>query len=269
MPTRCPPDVVLSSPHDADPLYHQDWTIVPGSNWDDDKRKIEYERRERREILIRAKLTEGFSVFYPSSGNSMWPLIQSGDFCTFHPIQAVTAGGTARGGEQITIQKERSEIGVGDVVFCQWGSSAPLGVVHEVKQKRPRGSAASDSHQPRPKYLIGDILGHITHWCNREHIFGILFDVQVVTKFCTAGTHTDEDPCGVMVEPTYAGEHTEQFQSSRPLPKTIFKAVSDLTQCSENDLARARNLCLPGVLWTRSALRQQGRAGLTADTAGG
>ena len=200
------------------------------------------------------RFRDGGTVCYTFLGTTLYPMVQPGDVCTFHPIQAVTATGHQKSSlPWTTIQKERSEIGVGDVVFCQWGSSAEervvfTGVVHEVKQKRPRGSAASDSHQPRPKYLIGDILGHITHWCNREHIFGILFDVQVVTKFCTAGTHTDEDPCGVMVEPTYAGEHTEQFQSSRPLPKTIFEAVSDLTRCSENDLARARNLCLPDDL---------------------
>ena len=204
MPTRCPPDVVLSSPHDADPLYHQDWTKVPGSNWDDEKRKIEYERRERREILIRAKLTEGFSVFYPSSGNSMWPLIQSGDFCTFHPIQAVTAGGTARGGEQITIQKERSEIGVGDVVFCKV-QPTNLYYAHVVGAvNRKPGSRNGWRSNIEPEYQIHNITGRYNGYCYREHIFGILVAVQV--------------------------RHSDGQYYSRPHPKALFQSVSRLVQ---------------------------------------
>ena len=59
-------------------------------------------------------VSDGRSVFYKSSGNSMWPLVQSDDACTFHPIQAVTAMDGRHG-----VQKEASEIGVGDIVFCQ------------------------------------------------------------------------------------------------------------------------------------------------------
>ena len=119
-PTRCPPDVVLSSPSDADPQYHQDWTIVPGSRWDDEKWEREVELRGRRCELIRTKLASGSSVFFSSSGSSMWPLIQSGDFCTLIPCQAVTAAMSASGVVQgVVSPKGPSEIGVGDVVFCQ------------------------------------------------------------------------------------------------------------------------------------------------------
>ena len=41
--------------------------------------------------MIREYLIEDRSVFYMSSGDSMWPLIQSDDACTFHPTQVVTA----------------------------------------------------------------------------------------------------------------------------------------------------------------------------------
>ena len=51
------------------------------------------------------------------SGKSMEPLVQSGDACTCFPIDAVTAT------EWSTFVKEKSEIGIGDVVFCKVQSS--------------------------------------------------------------------------------------------------------------------------------------------------
>eukprot|EP00959_Pyramimonas_sp_CCMP1952_P259866 5433143-Pyramimonas_sp.AAC.1 len=47
--------------------------------------------RDKRNGMIMQRLVAGVPVFYSSSGNSMWPLAQSGDHCLFHPIQAVTA----------------------------------------------------------------------------------------------------------------------------------------------------------------------------------
>ena len=75
--TRCPPDVVLEHPHQAGPEYHEDWTLVEGSNWDPEKWQQEQELRERRNILIRLHLIGGRSVFYKSSGQSLWPLVLS------------------------------------------------------------------------------------------------------------------------------------------------------------------------------------------------
>ena len=201
MPTRCPPGVVLQHPHEADPLYHQDWTQVQGSGWDDEKWEREQQLRERRSVLIREKLTAGFSVFYKSSGNSMWPLVQSGDACMFHPIQAVTAEGP------FPIQKGRSEIGVGDIVFCQVQPSLRY-YAHIVR-------AVKGAHE----YKIGNIKGHINGWCYREHIFGILVDVQVVSD-------------------------TDGQYYSRPHPKALFEEVSQLVERDRwNDTAR--NLCMP------------------------
>ena len=111
--------------------------------------------------MIRASLTAGRSVFYKSSGQSMWPLVQSGDACTFHPIQAVTA---KKG--KYSIQKVASKIDVGDIVFCQVQPSQQLyaHIVHEVQRHSIQ----------RPKYLIGNVQRHINGWCRRERIFGIL-----------------------------------------------------------------------------------------------
>ena len=72
----------------------------------------------------------------------MWPLVQSGDACTFHPIQAVTADGS--------LQKDASVIEVGDIVFCsvQPHGSYYAHIVIEIQH---------DRLEPEPKYWIGNI----------------------------------------------------------------------------------------------------------------
>ena len=102
-PTRLPP-LLFESPHEAAPSFHEDWTIVPGSRYDPEAWEKELRLRDVRNKMIREQLAEGRAVFYKSSGNSMWPLVQSEDACTFHPIQAVTAREGMHG-----IQKEASE----------------------------------------------------------------------------------------------------------------------------------------------------------------
>ena len=51
-PTRCPPDVVLETPYDADPQYHQDWTIVKGSNYDPEAWAREKQLRDQRNTCL-------------------------------------------------------------------------------------------------------------------------------------------------------------------------------------------------------------------------
>ena len=116
----------------------------------------------------------------------MWPLVQSNDFCSFHPIQAVTA----KQGTRI-FTKEASPIEVGDVVFC---TPQPCNVfyAHLVLKKwwcRLSGQYCYD---------IGNISGHVNGWCHRKHIFGILAHVQ-----------------------KFQGERYWE----RPLPRTIFAKV--------------------------------------------
>ena len=96
----------------------------------------------------------------------MWLLFQSGDAGTFHPIQAVTAmHGT-------TLRKEASEIGVGDIVFCQVQHSQQY-YAHIVLRKE------HDYHANEPKFWIGNIEQRFNGWCFREHIYGILVGVKV------------------------------------------------------------------------------------------
>ena len=107
-------DLIMQSPQEAAPSFHEDWTIVEGSANDPEKWEMEQRLRDARNRMIKDYLIDGRSVFYKSSGSSMWPLVQLGDACTFHPIQAVTAMDA-----NIKPTKEASELGVGDIVFCQ------------------------------------------------------------------------------------------------------------------------------------------------------
>ena len=137
--------MVLEGTHNASPPFDQDWTIVKGSRRDPEKWKLEISLRDQRNMLIRQYLDAGRSVFYTSSGSSMWPLVQSDDGCLFHPIQAVTAEDGVH-----AIQKKASEIGVGDIVFCQVQPSQQYyaHIVLYVEQSY---------HHQEPKYWIGNI----------------------------------------------------------------------------------------------------------------
>ena len=106
--------VMLRGPHEAAPPYHEDWTLIPGSESDPEKKELELKLRHRRNMMLREDLERREPVFFRSSGNSMWPLVQSDDGCTFHPIDEVTEEWGIH-----AVQKEASEIGVGDIVFCQ------------------------------------------------------------------------------------------------------------------------------------------------------
>ena len=107
------------------------------------------------------------------------------------------------------VQKKASEICVGDIVFCQVQPAKQYyaHIVLEVEQ----------SNYQEPTYWIGNIKGHCNGWCLREHIFGILVDVQVFW---------------------------EGHYYSRPLPKGIFAQVRELVKQSRWNKA-AEKLCEP------------------------
>ena len=204
-PKRPAPDLILQSPHEAAPSFHEDWTRVEGSGLDPLKWEQELRLRDTRNRLIHQYLVDGRSVFYKSSGDSMWPLVQSDDACTFHPIEAVTAmdGRPA-------VRKEASSIGVGDIVFCQVQRSQQY-YAHIVLQ------IEHDYHAVEPKYWIGNLQGRFNGWCFREHIYGILVEVQVLW---------------------------EERYYTRPLPKSVFEEVRALVSDSRWSLT-ARSLCEP------------------------
>ena len=137
----------------------------------------------------------------------MWPLVQSYDGCTFHPIQAVTAKDGVH-----SIQKEASEIEVGDIVFCQVQRSQQY-YSHLVL------SIEHDYHAKEPKYWIGNISQRVNGWCFREHIYGILVEVQVDWE-----------------GPVY----------TRPFPKSMYHQVLDLVDANRWSRT-AESLCQPSL----------------------
>ena len=159
--------LVLQDPHEAAPPFNDDWTLVKGSSKDASKWEKEMRLRDDRNCMIREYLERGRPVLYKSSGSSMWPLVQSNDAVVLHPIQAVTADKGKH-----AIQKEASEIGVGDIVFCEVQPSK-MYFCHIVVEEQ------MDCYTREPKYWIGSFNASVNGWCRREHIFGILVSVEV------------------------------------------------------------------------------------------
>ena len=203
---------MLSSPHEAAPPFHIDWTIIDGSSHDPEAWALELKLRGVRNCMIREELEEGHAVFYTSTGDSMWPLVQSYDGCTFHPVQAVSA---KDGIHSIhSFPKEASEIQVGDVVFCKVQKSDSYFAHLVLRINRPK------SNYGETTYVIGNILQHVNGWCHRRHIFGILVDVQ---KWCPGG----------------------KSYYSRPLPRTVYSRVQPLVSPSDRWNREAAKLCEP------------------------
>ena len=192
-PTRIP-WVVLSTPDEATPLFHEDWTRVEGSSHNPEAWEKELLLRHKRNLMIRETLEDGRPVWYKSTGNSMWPLVQSGDACSFHPVQAVPHG------RPHTIPKPESKIDVGDVVFCM--------VQRYMVQRRRQYIAhivlqvQDDVYDNEKKYWIGRMDQTCNGWCHREHIFGILERVEAPDP---------NGPLGIYL--------------ARPLPRTVYHEV--------------------------------------------
>ena len=151
----------------------------------------------------------------------MWPLVQSDDACTLHPIQAVTAKEGAH-----SVQKEASEIGVGDIVFCQVQPSQQY-YTHIVLD------VGWCFWSKEPKYWIGNIQGRRNGWCYREHIFGVLVEVQVWS------------------DPRYA---------SRPHPKKLYEEVRSLINADRWNSTAAK-LCEPWWEVEGSGAQSSGQQG--------
>ena len=127
--------------------------------------------------------------------------MQSGDLCCFEPIKAVTAQ------DGSTFEKGKSQIQVGDVVFCKVQQSVQF-YAH---------LALDIKTSQQVECRIGNIAGHSNGYCYDKDIFGILEAVYVWS----------------MVENKYL---------TRPLPKTNFRIVSDIVAKSRWD-DTAAELC--------------------------
>lgn len=89
------------------------------------------------------KLTQGETVSFRPRGNSMTPIIKSGQLCTVAPIA------------------DRA-ISKGDVVLCKVRGNQFLHLVSAVKGDQVQ---ISNNH------------GHVNGWCSRKNIFGVLVSV--------------------------------------------------------------------------------------------
>ena len=112
------------------------------------------------------------------------------------------------------MQKEASEIDVGDIVFCQVQPSQQFyaHIVHDVQHCY---------YRQEPKYWIGNIQQRFNGWCHREHIFGILVEVEV------------------WWEDTEEGRY-----HSRPHPKELFERVQAMVK-DDRWSSEAAKLCEP------------------------
>ena len=80
--------------HEVRPEDDFDQTL--GHDW-----LTELDRREERNVELKRMLLEGYTVAYRSSGNSLLPLVASGDRCNYTPVTSET------------------QVLVNDVVFCE------------------------------------------------------------------------------------------------------------------------------------------------------
>ena len=176
-PTRSP-WMILEHPHQATSPFHEDWTQVPNSWTDPEAWQEELRRRDLRNVMIMETLLDSRTVFYSSSGNSMWPIVQNGDYCLLHPIQAVTA----LKAPSVEIQKCESTISVGDIVFCRVQPTQQF-YAHFVRQICEHAYDAENGTHATQYWIGGLPVRNNTRPLNghafRRHIFGILKAVFV------------------------------------------------------------------------------------------
>ena len=115
----------------------------------DTDQKTEWALREQRNNMIMRKLQSGQPVAFKSGGNSLAPLIKSGDICEYYPVS------------------DDADVGVGDIVFCQVNPTQRY-FAHAVMNKT-YGEEVQAWY-----YSIGNASGWENGWCWIENIYGKL-----------------------------------------------------------------------------------------------
>ena len=95
------------------------------------------------------QLHRGETVRFRPRGNSMLPLIKSGQLCTVRPIE------------------DPSEVGVKDVVLCKVRSAQYLHLVKAIR-----------GHGEKRQFQIANNKGRINGWINAQHIYGVLTEIE-------------------------------------------------------------------------------------------
>ena len=111
--------------------------------------------REVRKCLVRGMLQSGRSVQFRSFGNSLYPMVRSGDVTMWEPVH------------------DHSLLEVGEVSFCavQPRSRFYRCMIHKIA-KRDGVTYWDIGNMREPP--------HINGWCLAEHIFGRLMEVSPV-----------------------------------------------------------------------------------------
>ena len=143
---QVPPFValVLEGEHSVLSDLDFDWTLHKD-------KKIEFERRAERNQLVKDALLKGKTVAFCSSGNSLNPLVFSGDRCTYAPVT------------------EPKELRLHDIVFCQVQPGDRF-YAHVIKQIVER--------KGRLRFTISNLEGSVNGHCEMEHIYGKLIHVM-------------------------------------------------------------------------------------------
>ena len=92
------------------------------------------------------KLKNGETVSFRPRGNSMEPMIKSGDFCTVKPIFNL------------------NELTVNDVVLCKVNGNQYLHLISAIDSKG--------------RYQISNNKGFVNGWINKNSIYGKLISVE-------------------------------------------------------------------------------------------
>ena len=148
MPTRPVPHMI-SEAHRVHPEYEFDWTVHPGDP--------EWEERDRmaRNAMIKDMLTAGKSVQYRSTGNSLAPVVYSGDVTMWEPVT------------------DHSTLVVGEIVWC---------LVQPTQRYYGHAIHSIGDYYGKTFWQIGNLKEppHMNGWCYAEHIYGVLMEVSGV-----------------------------------------------------------------------------------------
>ena len=136
--------------HEVHPSEEKDWTLVPG-NWSE-----ELKLRHIRNCIVREMLKSGRSAQFRSSGNSLYPMVRSGDVTMWEPVT------------------DHHLLVVGEVVVCavQEGDRFYAHMIHEIKYWADGSLYWMIGNMTTPPIING--------WCAAKHIYGRLMEVSPV-----------------------------------------------------------------------------------------
>ena len=135
---------MVAGAHQVHPKDEVDWTLHGGNEARD---------REIRNAMIKDLLTSGRGVQYRSGGNSLVPVVYSGDVTMWEPVT------------------DHDALVVGEIVFC---------LVQPTQRYFGHAIHKIDYWNGTKYWEIGNMSEppHINGYCYKEHIYGTLMEVS-------------------------------------------------------------------------------------------